>query len=67
MTINTPSLLCVEDVLNSLNWAIGIGGLKDLVNISEKNLSIVKSWIEKSENFEFLAQDPELFLVHRFV
>ena len=59
VTINTPSLLCVEDVLNSLNWAIGIGGLKDLVNISEKNLSIVKSWIEKSENFEFLAQDPD--------
>ena len=52
VTINTPSLLCVEDVLNSLNWAIGIGGLKELVNISEKNLSIVKSWIEKSENFD---------------
>ena len=59
VTINTPSLLCVEDVINSLNWAIGIGGLKELVNISEKNLSIVKSWIEKSENFEFLAQDPD--------
>ena len=57
LTINTPSLLCVEDVLNSLNWASEIGGLKELIKISEKNLDIVKEWISKSSNFKFLAND----------
>ena len=57
LTINTPSLLCVEDVLNSLDWASEIGGLNELVKISEENLKIVKRWIEKNSNFEFLAKD----------
>tara|TARA_B100000427_G_scaffold40006_1_gene28832 strand:+ start:426 stop:1589 length:1164 start_codon:yes stop_codon:yes gene_type:complete len=58
-TINTPSMLCVEDVLYSLNWAESIGGIEELINISKRNLEIVKKWIEKSEVFEFLAQDRE--------
>ena len=57
-TINTPSMISVEDVLNSLNWSTEIGGLKKLIEISENNLSIVNNWIETSENFEFLAKDP---------
>ena len=58
-TINTPSMLCVEDVLNSLNWADSVGGINELIKISERNLEIVSNWIKKSETFEFLAKDPE--------
>ena len=58
-TINTPSMISVEDVLNSLNWAIEIGGLEKLIEISENNLKIVDEWIQSNENFEFLAKDPK--------
>ena len=58
-TINTPSMLCVEDVLNSLNWAENIGGINELIKISENNLKIVTEWLEKSDIFEFLAKDPD--------
>ena len=58
-TINTPSMISVEDVLNSLNWSIEVGGINELVKISENNLKIVSDWIESNENFEFLAKDPE--------
>ena len=58
-TINTPSMISVEDVLNSLNWSIEIGGLEKLIEISENNLKIVDEWIQSNENFEFLAKDPK--------
>ena len=58
-TINTPSLLCVEDVLNSLNWAERIGGIDELIKISENNLKIVAEWVEKSKTFKFLAKDSK--------
>jgi len=58
-TINTPSMISVEDVLNSLNWAIEVGGLSKLIEISENNLKIVSNWLETNENFEFLAKDPD--------
>ena len=58
-TINTPSMLSVEDALNSLNWASSIGGIDALVDISENNLKIVSDWVAASDTFEFLAKDPE--------
>jgi len=58
-TINTPSMLCVEDALDSLNWMIREGGVKAMIERSQKNLSIIKSWISISENFAFLAEDPK--------
>jgi phosphoserine aminotransferase len=57
-TINTPSMLCVEDALDSLLWAESIGGLDGLIARSEKNLSIVAEWAERSSWIEFLAEDP---------
>ena len=57
VTINTPSLLCAEDVLSALNWAKKIGGLNELIKISENNLKIVSDWLITNENFEFLAKD----------
>ena len=57
-TINTPSMLCVEDALDSLEWAESIGGLDGLVARAEKNLSIVAAWAERTPWIEFLAEDP---------
>ena len=57
-TINTPSMLCVEDALDSLLWAESIGGLDGLIARSEKNLSIVAAWAERTSWVEFLAEDP---------
>ena len=57
-TINTPSLLCVEDVLDSLRWAESIGGLDALVSRSEANLEEVRLWVEQTPWVDFLAADP---------
>ena len=57
-TINTPSMLCVEDALDGLTWAESIGGLKTLIARSEANLSILSRWVENSKNVDFLATDP---------
>ena len=57
-TINTPSMLAVEDALDSLNWAEEIGGLPALVERSESNLASVAKWVEKTPWVDFLARDP---------
>ena len=58
-TINTPSMLCIEDALDGLNWAISIGGLGALIERSDKNLSVLTRWIEDSKDVSFLAVVPE--------
>ena len=57
-TINTPSLLCVEDALDGLKWVDSIGGARGLAARSEKNLAAVSAWVERSEWVDFLAADP---------
>src|SRR5215207_6686060 len=57
-TINTPSMLCVEDALDGLRWAEGVGGLPGLVRRSEANLAAVASWVERTSWVDFLAEDP---------
>jgi phosphoserine aminotransferase len=57
-TINTPSLLCVEDALDGLRWAEGIGGLPELIRRSEANLAAVTAWVERAGWVDFLARDP---------
>ena len=59
-TINTPSMLCVEDVLDSLLWVKSIGGLKRTIEISENNLSIVEKKILNSSWLEFLPNRKEI-------
>jgi phosphoserine aminotransferase len=56
-TINTPSLLCVEDALDGLAWAEGEGGLAALVRRSEANLAAVAAWVERTPWIDFLARD----------
>ena len=57
-TINTPSMLAVEDQLDALGWAESIGGLTGLIDRSQANLAAIKTWVAKSDWIEFLATDP---------
>jgi phosphoserine aminotransferase len=57
-TINTPSMLCVEDALDGLRWAESVGGLKGLVARSEANLAAIARWVATKPGFDFLAADP---------
>jgi phosphoserine aminotransferase len=58
-TINTPSMLCVEDALDSLNWAENLGGLNALIKRSEANLATIAVWVERTPWVDFLATVPE--------
>jgi len=58
-TINTPSMLCVEDVLDSLNWVISLGGLETLVNRSDESLKNIENWMNQIKWAEFLSKNPE--------
>ena len=57
-TINTPSMLCVEDALDSLKWAESVGGLDGLIARSERNLTTLLGWVEKCPWADPLAEDP---------
>lgn len=59
-TINTPSMLAVEDQLDSLQWANDLGGLDALIARSEANLAAVSDWVEQSDWAAFLATQQEL-------
>ncbi len=58
-TINTPSMLAVEDALDGLKWAEAIGGLPALIARSEANLKAVEDWVARSDWADFLAARPE--------
>jgi len=57
--INTPSMLCVEDYLDALDWADKIG-LPGLIKKSQANLKVVADWVAKTGWIEFLARDPKV-------
>jgi phosphoserine aminotransferase len=57
--INTPSMLCVEDYLDALEWA-GKFGLNGLIKKSQANLKVVSDWVAKTDWVEFLADDPKV-------
>jgi phosphoserine aminotransferase len=57
-TINTPSMLCVEDALDGLRWAEAIGGLPALIARSEANLAALAEWVSRDPGFGFLAEAP---------
>jgi len=56
-TINTPSMICVEDVLDSLNWVESVGGTKEVIKISNENLKIVENWVNNSDWVNFMCAD----------
>ena len=57
-TINTPSMLCVEDYLFALEWAKSVGGLDGLIARADANTAAVSSFVETHDWIEFLATDP---------
>jgi phosphoserine aminotransferase len=59
-TINTPSMLCVEDYLDALNWAKSVGGLKALIARADANTKVLADWKAKTQWIDFLAQDPAI-------
>lgn len=58
-TINTVSMLCVEDAVDGLRWAESIGGLPVLIKRSEANLAAIAAWAERTDWVDFLAETPE--------
>ena len=55
-TINTPSMMCVEDILDTLEWVKGLGGIKELFKRSDKTLQYISEWINNNSSFEFMNQ-----------
>ena len=58
-TINTPSMLCVADYLDALQWVRSIGGLPGAIAKSEANLAVIKGFVDSNSWIDFLAQDPD--------
>lgn len=58
-TINTPSMLCVEDYLDALDWADGLGGLPALIKRSEANAAALQTWVDSRDWIANLADVPE--------
>jgi phosphoserine aminotransferase len=59
-TINTPSMLCVEDAIDGLRWAESVGGLKGLMARSEANLAVLESFVKSRPWAQFLAADKNI-------
>jgi phosphoserine aminotransferase len=59
-TINTPSMLCLEDYLDALEWAQSIGGLKALQARADANAKVIADWVARTAWIDFLTRDPAL-------
>jgi phosphoserine aminotransferase len=59
-TINTPSMLCVEDYLDALNWGKSVGGLAGLMARADANTKVLADWKAKTPWIDFLAEDPAI-------
>ncbi|MFO0995453.1 MAG: phosphoserine transaminase [Alphaproteobacteria bacterium] len=57
-TINTPSMLCVEDALDGLKWADGLGGRAAVMARCDSNLAAIAGWVAATDWVDFLAEDP---------
>jgi phosphoserine aminotransferase len=59
-TINTPSMLCVEDYLDALEWAKSVGGLSALRARADANTRVIGEWVNRAKWVDFLASDPAI-------
>lgn len=58
-TINTPSMLCVADYIDALNWVSSIGGVSAAIKRSEENLAVIEAFVSENDWIDFLAAEPE--------
>jgi phosphoserine aminotransferase len=58
-TINTPSMICVEDAIDALSWVESIGGTNELIKISKENLQIVTKWVNSSDWIKFMCNEEK--------
>ncbi len=59
-TINTPSMLCVADYQDALNWIRQLGGVGEAISISQNNLKAVERFVDSHDWIQFLAEDPAI-------
>ncbi len=59
-TINTPSMICVEDAIDALIWAEKVGNGEGMIKRSESNLAAIEKWVESTDWVEFLAEDKSI-------
>jgi phosphoserine aminotransferase len=59
-TINTPSMLAVEDALDGLRWAEGLGGLPGLIARTERSMAVLEAWVARTPWVDFLAKRKEI-------
>ena len=59
-TINTPSMIAVEDYIDALTWAKSVGGVQGLIGISLKNLAVLEKFVAENNWIDFLAKDPSV-------
>lgn len=57
-TINTPSMLCLEDYLDALKWVVSVGGLKGTIARTDKNAAAIDAWVEKTDWVDYLCGQP---------
>lgn len=58
-TLNTPSMLCVEDYIDALEWVKSIGGYQGTIKRADHNFSIIKKWVDQSDWVDFLCESEE--------
>jgi phosphoserine aminotransferase len=58
-TINTPSMLCVEDYIDALQWAKSVGGLTGMMGRADSNFAVLDQWVQATDWIDFLAVDPQ--------
>jgi len=59
-TINTPSMVAVEDYIDALEWSKSIGGVQGLIDISISNLKVIEDFAAENDFISFLAEDPSI-------
>jgi len=57
-TINTPSMLCVEDYIDTLQWGVSVGGLNGLQTRADNNFQALSKWVEQTDWIDFLCTEP---------
>ena len=57
-TINTVSMLCIEDAVDAMEWGVKIGGLKAMQARADANFKVISDWVAKSDWAAFLAEKP---------